>query len=659
MLAFPSKLFSYQAWHQIIGRMPKKEKILLVFFLILGLSSAIFLIFTSCTPRSSRPAFGGIYREGVVGQPAFINPLYAVLNDTDRDIVSLLFSGLMKYDQDGNIIPDLAQEYTISDNGKVYEFTLRDNIFWHDHQPLTADDIIFTIKTIQNPACQSPLRASWFNIQTEKLSDKKVRFILSQPYPNFLETATTKIIPQHIWEKTPARSLALATSSLYSIIGSGPFQFDRIESSNGQVKALHLKANSDYYFSGKPYLSRFSFYFFPSTETLIQAAQLGRIDGFVLNPSSTFENQREFVLYKLDIPQYFAVFFNPDQAHLLAQTSIRKALNYGINRQEIIDQIFHGQAKIVDSPLLSDFYHGFSPSPSSYDYNPSKAQEILDNLGFVKTEDSDFRIKTVMQESSPVFQSDLRKESRGEEVKELQKCLAQFPDIYTSGKVTGYFGSETKEAVILFQEKYREDILKPWGFTDGTGLVSQTTRKKLNEICASPKPAQVSLLEFTITTVDQPQLKAVADLLQKQWQAIGVKVNIEVKPTSVLESTIINPRDYQALLFGETLAMKPDPFPFWHSSKRMSPGLNLALYNNPEIDNLLEETRQSADANTISKNYQEFQDILLDDAPAVFLYRPLYLYYLSSKIKINYPPTKVSDPSQRFAETENWYIKTK
>lgn len=658
MLASRLKTFSCRFWRQIISPIPRKGKILLVFFFILGLSSAIFLVFNHYSPRSSLPTFGGTYREGIVGQPAFINPLYSVLNDTDQDIVSLLFSGLMKYDQDGNIIPDLAEDYSVSDDGKVYEFTLRDSLFWHDHQPLTIDDVVFTIKTIQNPACQSPLRASWFNVQVEKTSERSIRFILTQPYPNFLETTTTKIIPQHIWEKTPARSLVLATASLHSIIGSGPFRFDRIENDNGQAKALYLKANPYYYLSGQPYLSQISLLFFTETKDLIQAAQLGRIDGFVLDPLSTTEYQGKFLLSKMEIPQYFAVFFNPDQSNLLAQTSIRKALNYSVNRQEIIDEIFQGQAKTVESPLLPDFYHGFNPPTSPYNYDILEAQEIFDNLGFVITEGSDFRSKTITQDSSLVFKSDLKEKSQGEEVKALQKCLAQFPDIYASGKVTSYFGSETKEAVILFQEKYYEDILKPWGFTHGTGLVSQTTRKKLNEICTPSQPAEVSLLEFTLTTVDQPQLKAVANLLQKQWQAIGIKVNIEVKPTSVLESEIINSRYYEALLFGETLTMEPDPFPFWHSSKKTSPGLNLALYNNSEVDKLLEETRQSADSSIVSENYQKFQDILLDDAAAVFLYRPLYLYYVSSKIKITYPPARIAEPSQRFAEVENWYIKT-
>ncbi len=658
MSSHTQKVFSKHFWKKFIKKFSRTEKILLVAFFAIGLSSVLFLSLVH-SPASNIPSRGGTYREGIIGQPAFINPLYSVLNDPDRDLVSLIFSGLMKYNQNGDIVPDLAQSYKISDNGKVYEFTLKDNLFWQDGQPLTADDVVFTIKTIQNPACQSPLRASWFNIRVEKVSDQKVRFVLGQAYPNFLETATTKIIPQHIWEKTPAKSLALATASPYLTIGSGPFQFENIQNNHGQVESLQLKANPYYYFRHHPYLSHVTFYFFPNQEELAKAAQLGKIDGLMLSPATTFQNKSKFKLYKLEVPQYFAVFFNPDQSNLLAQTSIRKALSYGINKKEIVNTIFHGEAIPVESPLLPKFYHDVSSPNNAYAYNPSQAEEIFNNLSFIKVKDSPFRAKTILEKTLPIFKSRLEKGSRGEEVRSLQKCLSKFPDLYPSQKITGYFGNETKAAVIHFQEKYYQDILKPWGFKKGTGLVSKTTRQKLNEVCSTPKPAKTLPLEFTLTTVDQPQMKAVANLLKKQWEKIGVKVNLQFKPTSVLESEIINPRDYQALLFGETLSMQLDLFPFWDSSRRMSPGLNLALYHNSEADKLLESVRQETDPALKQKDYQKLQSIILNDAPAVFLYRPLSLYYLSPKIKMGSPITKIAESSQRFASIVNWYIKTK
>jgi len=653
------RVFSFSNWKKFFSSFSKKEKIILFSFLFLALVSSFFLIFGHQSSKISQPAFGGTYREGVIGQPAFINPLYSVLNDPDRDPVNLIFSGLMKYDQEGKIIPDLAEEYSLTEEGKVYEFTLRENLVWHDGQPLTTDDVVFTIKTIQNPASQSPLRSSWFNVEVEKITDRRVRFTLSQPYPNFLETAVTKIIPKHIWKETPARSLALATASPSLIVGSGPFKFEKIESSQGRVETLNLEANSSYYFPDRPYLAHFSFHYFTDEEELLRAAQLGKIDGFLLDPSTNWEKKENFSLYQLEIPQYFSVFFNPDQSNLLAQTRIRQALSYSIDRQAIIDQIFQGQAAIVESPLLPDFYSFFSNPSSPYNYDPQEAEEIFEGLGFKKEEESNYRVKTIIQEVDTLFKSDLQVGSQGQEVRDLQKCLAQFPEIYPSGKVTGYFGPETKAGVIKFQEEYAEDILDPWGFSQGTGLVSRTTREKLNEICGPEIPAQTLPLEFTLTTVDQPQLKTVAKLLQAQWAEVGVKISLEIESTSILESEIINPREYEALLFGETLTMQPDLYPFWHSSKRLGPGLNLALYHNEEADELLKIARSSIETETIVAAYEEFQEHLLNDAPAVFLYRPFYQYYLSSRFKINFPPTKVAEPSQRLAKAEDWYLKTK
>ena len=85
-----------------------------------------------------------------VGQPSFINPIYSGISDIDQDLVELIFSGLLKYDENAKIVPDLAESYEIKDNGKIYEVYLKKNLFWSDGKPLTADDVIFTIKTIQN-----------------------------------------------------------------------------------------------------------------------------------------------------------------------------------------------------------------------------------------------------------------------------------------------------------------------------------------------------------------------------------------------------------------------------------------------------------------------------------------------------------------------------
>lgn len=657
-LNYPKKLPSSGQWKQIFKILTKKEKTALSIFLILFLGSAFFLSFNFYFKNTEiRPAFGGDYTEGIVGQPRFINPIYAPASDVDRDLVELIFSGLMKYDSEGKIIPDLAKEYEIKEEGKVYEFYLKENILWQDGKPLSADDIVFTIKTIQNSDYKSPLRANFLGVTIEKFSDLGVRFELKNPYPPFLEIATLKILPKHVWENISPQGFPLSFFNLKPI-GSGPYKLIEMNQNKaGKISSLSLGRNPNY-FAKKANIDKITFLFFDQEEELIEAAQRGQIKGFSL--ASQVKELQKFNLgfesYNIILPRYFALFFNPQKSKVLSEKEVRQALNYGTDKEEIIENILAGQGKIVNSPILPEVY-GFEKPSKIYEFNIEKAKEILEKAGFFEENEEGLRVKIIKKKAPFQFKSDLKLEDKGSEVRELQKCLAKDSEVYPEGQVTGYFGPKTKEAIIKFQEKYAKEILEPWGFEKGTGLIGKTTRAKLNEICFEP-PEEILPLKFSLITVDQPILIALSNLLKNQWKALGVEVEVKSFPISTFERDFIKPRNYESLLFGEVLGSIPDPFPFWHSSQKRDPGLNLALYENKIGDKLLEEARTSNDPKIRSENLQEFQEILIEDAPAVFLYSPDYLYFVSKEIKgIN---TKIiTDPSKRFSDVENWYVKTK
>jgi peptide/nickel transport system substrate-binding protein len=125
------------------------------------------------------PDYGGSLTEGVVGAPRFINPLLAT-SDTDRDLTTLIYSGLMKIDDQGKLIPDIAESYTVSDDELNYVFTIKDNVYFHDGEKLTVDDVIYTIEKAQDPELKSPREANWVGVKVERIDDKTIAFNLKQ-----------------------------------------------------------------------------------------------------------------------------------------------------------------------------------------------------------------------------------------------------------------------------------------------------------------------------------------------------------------------------------------------------------------------------------------------------------------------------------------------
>lgn len=656
---------SKNQWKQFLKVLTKGERI--SFFLLFFLFSAS-LTFLSVDFYFKKtkivPAPGGTHIEGVVGSPRFINPIYAPLSDIDRDLTQLIFSGLMKYDSQGKIIPDMVKEYRILEDGKVYEFFLKENLFWSDGEKLTSDDVIFTIKTIQNAELKSPLRGSWIGVEVEKISPTALRFKLKNPSAIFLENCTLKILPQHIWGEISPQNFPLSFFNLKPV-GSGPYQLKSLlQAADGKVTSLELIRNP-YYHGENPYLNQISFRFFEKTEddvkdteNLVKSYLAGEIKGFSLFSTTNLKNFSSLTnLYRFYMPRYFAVFFNPGKAKIFSQKEVREALNYATDKKEVIDTVLNGKGRIVNSPILPEIY-GFNKSNEIFEFNLEKAKEILDSAGFYELENGQ-RAKIVKKTPSFQFKSNLTLKSQGEEVTELQKCLAKDREVYPEGEITGFFGEKTKAAVIKFQEKYSQDILEPQNLTQGTGDVRQGTRDKLNEICFNEKE-EITPLEFTLTTVNQAFLESTAEILASQWGKLGIKVKIQTFDSNspTLQSDIIKPREYEALLFGMVLGAIPDPFPFWHSGQKIDPGLNLSIFENKNVDKLLEEARQTLDSDKRKIKLEEAQNLIISDSPAIFLYNPDYFYFVSSEIK-GIESDMIVDPSKRFSDIENWYTKTK
>jgi len=590
--------------------------------------------------------------EGIVGSPRFINPLYGSTQDVDRDLVQLLFSGLMKYDEKGEIVTDLAKNLSVENGGKTIIVNLKENIFWHDEKPFRADDIVFTIQALKDPAYKSPVRANWVGVEVLKVSELQVRFELREPYAPFIERLTLPILPAHIWENISPEKAALSSYNLQPV-GTGPYKIANTKrSAEGNITELKLRPNLDYY-EQIPYIQSITLKFYETEDKLIEAFQRGQIHNLSLSSTTSLKRIRGGTVHEFALPRYFALFFNVE-ADLVEKQSIRDALALSLDKERIVKEVFGEYGIVVNSPLPSHVFQttGTATEPQ----NVEEATSLLEDNGYTK--DGGVFIKTV-RETSGSITSDLRRGSQGAQVRSLQECLAQDPEVYPLGTVNGVFGPSTQAAVTAFQEKYADDVLRPSGLTKGTGTVGPSTRAKLEELCFSQPSEQVPL-SIELVTLEQETLVAVAEKVKEQWSSFGVEVDIITLSVSELERDIIKPRDYQVLLFGEILSLIPDPFPFWHSSQVKDPGLNLSVYDNKQVDRLLEQMRREMDKEERIGLYDEFQSILLKDTPAIFLYDEPLLYITNSNIKgISENGSVIADPSKRFANITNWYIKTK
>jgi len=625
-------------WRQFFKVLTKKEKILFFLFFFLFFFSFLFLCRNFYLEKTKIvPKEGGEIVEGAVGFPQFINPVLAV-SDVDRDLVELTFSGLMKYER-GEIVPDLAKDYKILEDGKVYEFDLKENLFWSNGEKITADDVVFTVETIQNSNIKSPYLGNWLGVKAEKVSDSRVRFTLPAPSAVFLENCTQKIIQKSTWEKVSSQFFPLSPLNFSPPASSGPFLIDKIfRDQDGKINSLELKRNEKYH-GKKPYLEKIIFKFFPNEEELIKNARINQVDAFSLKEKEDFLN---FNLYRFPFSRYFAVFLNRN-LKIFSEKGVCQALDFAVDKKEILEKVFAGNGKIVSSPLLTD----------QENFDLEKAKEILENLQFKDYDGDGFREKIVKE--SFKFKSDLKIGSKGEEVKKLQECLAKDKEIYPEGEVNGIFDRKTEEAVKRFQEKYKEEVLKPSGLEKGTGTVKGKTREKLNQICF---PEEKILLSFFLVTVDQPKMKEMALLLKENWEKIGAKVEIKTIDLNELERTTIKKRDYDALLFGQILGKTKDLFPYWHSSQKGEMGLNLSNYENKEVDKLLEEEREELNQEKREEKLKKVESLIKDDCPAVFLVSPDYLYFAKEKIK-GIETFLLFDPCQKFENVGDWYIKTK
>ena len=210
------------AQHTLDAFSPAARGVFIFFSGVAIVSSVCLVYLLNNSLLVAVPAYGGTVSEGVIGSPRFINPILAV-SDSDRDLTSLVYSGLLRATSDGDYVPDLAQSYTISPDGLTYTFKLRPNATFHNGMKVTADDVVFTINKANDPALQSPERANWDGVTVAAIDAETVQFTLKAPYAPFVENLTTGILPKQLWQNVSDDEFSFSDLNT-NPVGSGPFE---------------------------------------------------------------------------------------------------------------------------------------------------------------------------------------------------------------------------------------------------------------------------------------------------------------------------------------------------------------------------------------------------------------------------------------------------
>ncbi len=353
------------------------EKVIFaVLAIIMSVTATILAARTNALFLVPVPTQGGQLDEGVVGLPRLINPVLA-FTDTDRDLTALVYAGLMKY-ENGNLVPDLAQSYTVSADGLTYAFTLKPNLQFQDGTPLTADDILFTIQAIQNAALKSPLAADWANISVTKLSPNQIQFVLKQPYAPFLSNTTIGILPKHIWNNVSTNEFIFSEYNV-NPVGAGPYKVGSIARSSSNVPTSYTLVPWNNYQGGEAYISNIVFHFFSDEKSAVDAYENGTIDavsGISSDDAAHIGSTTPDASVSSPVlPHIFGVFFNQNQQSILADAAVRQALNIGLNKNVIVNEVFDGYA----TPINSAIPVGTLSNPATFDPNGSttEAKAIL------------------------------------------------------------------------------------------------------------------------------------------------------------------------------------------------------------------------------------------------------------------------------------------
>jgi peptide/nickel transport system substrate-binding protein len=338
-------------------------------------------------PILPEAAPGGVYTEALIGSMGRLNPMLDWNNPADRDVTRLLFSGLIRFDAHGLPQADLAESWGTSADGTIYNFSLRSNAVWHDGEPVTSDDVIYTIELIKSAGSLFPqdIKDLWSQIEVRRLDERTLQFRLPEPFAPFLDYATFGVMPKHLLESVPADQLVNTDFNLHPI-GTGPYKFDHLMTSGSEVTGVVLTANENYYLQ-RPYIEQVVFRYYVDSASALDAYRQGEVLGVSqlttdILPQALMEPTLS--VYTSRLPQMSLLFLNLNNPAVpfLQNKNIRRALLLGTNREFIVSKILQGQGIIADGPILPGSW-AYYDEIERLEYDPDAASAILKGEGYV------------------------------------------------------------------------------------------------------------------------------------------------------------------------------------------------------------------------------------------------------------------------------------
>ncbi len=505
---------------------------------------------------------GGDYSEATLGQINSMNPLYANTS-SEKTLARLLFANLMSPDTTGHMKGELAKQVKkVDDDAAKWRLTLRDNLYWSDGEPITTDDLLYTIDLLQNTDAKTTVAVDFASVKIEQVDEKTVEFELPAPYVDFTDSLEFPLVPKHILgDIEPA--LVYESNFSKEPVCSGVFKLNATQASSSTSKALQtvFLQKNDKYFLGGTRLDSFTIKTYGSVADIREAFDKAEVMATAeLDEGETFARtdaaKRESAL---NAGAY--AFLNTKNA-VLKEVKVRKAIQEGINIAEIRGDEFGHRG--IDYPILESQFEGLD-YPKLPSYNFENAKSLLTDAGY----------------------------------------------------------------------SYDGDVLKKDG----------------------------SVVQLNVAYLDGSELTPVAKRYIDALKKLGFTVveksfgEAEALAGQSFYSSVIQPRNYDILIYEINLGVSVDPFVYYSSQQANEHGWNLSNYNNRMVDDALLSARTTTDKALRKAKYESFLDYWVSEVPAIGIYRSGLSYYYAESAQIYAEDVEMTDEFDRFADVRNFASK--